>query len=668
MNEGQPGLHREAKRKINEIPSQERRMIYNLSNAWFISFIRATQFKGSSFIFAFAKPTSVLREKFHLDREVLIIFSNYTRFEPRTLDFVDKTMFEFQARLDKLFFILISGDKKIKEKIKDMTMMEKESRLIVPFTYDELIEHKEEEYIATRLKEIFYTRDLFAVESPLRSDTYFYGRAPMVQYLYDRYKSGENAGLFGLRRIGKTSVLFALSRFLSLRGEPSIFLDCSETSFHQRRWHESLGFIIDNMRRKFPLSKNIRLHNESDYTEKDASRCFEEDLRAIFDQLNKGRILISLDEIENITFDLSPSSHWAKGKDFIFFWQAIRSIFQKNRDLFSFVIAGVNPKCIETPSALGFDNPIYRLITPKYLGFFDQAQVREMVSSIGKYMGLQLEEEVYTYLTEDYGGHPFLIRQACSYLHNSSSPKRPTTITKFRYREEKEKIDRSLSDYIDLILNVLQTRYQNEYDVLQYLSIGDVQTFKGFVAESHSYIEHLEGYGLITEEDGNYYFRIKAVETYLHEKSQQKKRLLTKDEKWREIASRRSKLEMELRKIIKQTLKSNFGAARAKDELLAAINKQSQRDKLRALNLDDIFSGDGTMSELYFRDLTTVILNHWREFRNIFANDKTNFEIYARHINRFRIDAHANDISDTNLGTLLIALQWLQERVNEFLA
>ncbi|MDR0269340.1 hypothetical protein [Paenibacillus sp.] len=49
--------------------------------------------------------------------------------------------------------------------------------LIVPFTYDEFIKRKiTQEGVENKLREYFYSRDLFAIESPIRNDSYFFGR------------------------------------------------------------------------------------------------------------------------------------------------------------------------------------------------------------------------------------------------------------------------------------------------------------------------------------------------------------------------------------------------------------------------------------------------------------------------------------------------------------
>ena len=648
------------------IGEREEKIVWKLARVWFISFARSSEFKYSSYSIVFAKPTDHLIDRFHLSREVLVVFAPYDIFEPRTLDFVDKMMVDFQNRLDKLCVILISRDPAIKEKVKRIAMQDKESRIVIPFSFNELERDVDAtDLVIKRLKEFFYERDLFAYDSPLKNDNYFYGRNQTIQHLYGKYKSSENGCLFGLRRIGKTSVLLAVKRYMAHRDEPAVHIDCSETSFHRRRWFEALHFLISSAVGSLEISNISGLHQENDYTDKNASRCFQEDLFLIYKAVNSQRILFILDEIENITFDISPSEHWAKDKDYIFFWQALRSLFQKSEtsNLFSFIIAGVNPKAVETPVVNSFDNPIYRFVTPIYLPLFETQEVQEMVSSIGVYMGLHFDNEVFTYLTDDFGGHPFLIRQVCSRIHQSLKENRPYKVTKFFYQKERDKLNASIQDYIGLIVTVLKERYSDEYEMLEFLSQGNHKVFGEFVEMSHSMIEHLEGYGLISEDNGKYHFRINAVEQYVSERARVAKVLNTKEEKWSEISAQRNNLETNFRKLMKRTLKLHHGVAHAKVVFLETISPPETKSKLNALSFDAMFES----KLLYFEDLRKIGIKNWDKFSQIFGNNKENFNLYMTYVNKHRYDAHANDITDDEIGILLIALQWLQKQVNEYL-
>ena len=111
------------------------------------------------------------------------------------MDFVDKLLMDYRNRLDPVVIILISRDNNIKE-IVQQKLLENETRIIVPFTYSECMSYNfSEEIIQSRLREFFYQRDLFAMESPLKSDSYFYGRSQIVQNLADKYAIGEQSGL-----------------------------------------------------------------------------------------------------------------------------------------------------------------------------------------------------------------------------------------------------------------------------------------------------------------------------------------------------------------------------------------------------------------------------------------------------------------------------------------
>lgn len=386
---------------------------------------------------------------------------------------------------------------------------------------------------------------------------------------------------------------------------------------------------------------------------------FQEDLLKIHSVINKTRILFIFDEIENITFEISPTQHWHDGKDFILFWQSIRAIYQKHPYLFSFIIAGVNPKAIETPIINDFDNPIYRMITPSYLKFFSNKNVKEMVSMIGNYMGLDFDEEIYTYLTEDFGGHPFLIRQVCSKIHQDITKNRPAPVSKYYYQENKENFERHLNDYIELIIEVLRRWYPKEYKLIELLAIEDFESFEKELNKSDKLIEHLLGYNIIEKSGDKYYIRITAVKKYLNENTRITKSVSKIEDKWKIITEKRNKLELSLRKAVKFTIKLKYGSVKGKEEFLKIVSSSEKRkEKLIALSFDQIFTD---VAEIYFEDLRKYISNNWSDFEKIY-NDKQLFEIYMPIINKHRIDAHAKDIDEQTLNILLLAIDWVYSR------
>ncbi|MBI5895389.1 MAG: hypothetical protein HZB24_05060, partial [Desulfobacterales bacterium] len=242
--------------------------------------------------------------------------------------------------------------------------------------------------------------------------------------------------------------------------------------------------------------------------------------------------------------------------------------------VFSYFFVGTNPLCIETQSINGKDNPIYGQIPYQYISRFDVPQTREMVRRLGKIMGMRFDEIIYGKLTEDFGGHPYLIRHMCSVINRQCSVDRPVKVDKTTYDAAKKIFLRDYGHYMELILNVLNEYFNDELEMLKLLSIGDNETFKEFAKLSPLYTNHLIGYGIIEENNGNYSFRIDAIQDYLSAKNKYKKISMTQAEMWAEISERRNSIEPKLRQICRMQMQSLYGAPDAKDKILKILGER----------------------------------------------------------------------------------------------
>ena len=237
----------------------------------------------------------------------------------------------------------------------------------------------------------------------------------------------------------------------------------------------------------------------------------------------------------------------------------------------------LNPRAIETSiTPDGHDNPLYRYVESKYLGFFRIDDVKSMLEGIGGYMGITFDSEVVTYLTDDFGGHPFLIRQAASRLYSIfAKPDIPRRIhiSKLVYKERYSQVARSLHDYVSLILLILRERYTDEYKLLQYLAAGQIDTFCTFASEDPAWVEHLLGYGLIVENFGKYHFRINIVYSTVEAEAKHLKSPDSVEERWELLSESRNSLESNLRDLVRSTLKISLGTVVAKATIFSAMVK-----------------------------------------------------------------------------------------------
>lgn len=646
---------------MNHFNFEEKKIIDYFSNEQYVTNGGETiKLSTSSYRFFLFKPVDYFKNLFNLKLEIIVLFSDYENFEPRTLDAFSHIYKQYEDyRLEKICSVLISKDNQIQKKINDLISNDPESPNIIPFTYNDFTSSKDDPYfIRNRFRNYLYSRDLFDFSGPLKRELFFYGRSEIINDILNRHKSNENFGIFGLRRTGKTSIAYGVTRAVERIGSIAVMIDCQNTSFNQRHWNKALYYIINELVKQKELKVDIVA--EEKYTNENAGIIFENEIKKISQKILNKRILIVFDEIERITFNLSSVEHWKSENDFIYFWQTLRSIYQKS-GIFTFLISGTNPNCIENPIVFGVDNPIFNQITYTFVPGFEVSQTRDMVRKLGRIMGMKFQETIYAYLTEDYGGHPFLIRQFCS-LINKENPTRPLDVDKRIYQKIKESFSEKI-EYIEMIIVVLKEHYKDEYALLEYLARDDVDTFLEFASEVPEMVRHLIGYGIIEKVNDNYNFKIEEVKRYILKTEKYKRVVKDDNAKLQEISERRNILEKRLRKIVKNNLLITKGKKEANDIVLAVLTGKD-KEKGKTLAYNELFNP--TKNNIYFNNLIDIIKSEWGCFQNLFNKPKDEIIGFLVNINKYRIDAHASTITDTEFNFTRSCFEIIEIAIEEF--
>lgn len=118
MNEVQPGRHPQFDITLFEPAEQRvlRRMerLFHLTRHGEITIGN----QKSKYRYALVKPCGNMRGILHTDREVLVVFSSYMEFQPRSIDAFDHIIGESseEFRIEKVARILVSGDAHIGKK------------------------------------------------------------------------------------------------------------------------------------------------------------------------------------------------------------------------------------------------------------------------------------------------------------------------------------------------------------------------------------------------------------------------------------------------------------------------------------------------------------------------------------------------------------------------
>lgn len=659
MNESvRSGFHPYAQSEIKRLFSpQEEDIVKRWSYEWYVTHAGAINIANKSdYRYFLVKPTKTYEEVLGISRELIVILSSYSNFEPRTLDVFEEICKLFQCnRIERICYALISGDNNIVKRLQEC-LSSQESQIIVPFSYYEF-NNKEYDFIKNKFSNSFYSRDLFDMSTPLKNDYYFFGRSNVSIDVIQKHKHGQNYGLFGLRKTGKTSIIFDVIRKVSGESICAVFLDCQSTSFSTRRWNQALYYVIEAIYKELRLPLNV---TQETFSDQDAAILFEELILKAHNDTQKTFLLL-FDEIENITFDKSPVDHWCTGLDFVYFWQSIRSSYQKLDSIFTFCIFGTNPRCVEVPTIKEKDNPIFNIFQPSYISGFDQPQTREMVRKLGRMMGVTFEENIYAKLTEDYGGHPFLIRQVCSVLSKMFNT-RPVTIDRNKYITAKKEFNRS-SEYFRQLVDVLIQFYPDEYEMLKLLAIEDIDNFKYFANADYSMIKHLKGYGIIRELDNEYDFQIDAIKEYILSQNNTVSLYESKETKWEKIVTLRGNLEIDLRKMVKAIIRiSSMSESGAKEYVVKKIYGADK--KYYSLSYADLF--DSRTSKIYLKSLTSLISGKWDYFKDYWANQEILLQSLNLINNEGRFDCHATIPTKEEMDMIYSAISLVRKGINKY--
>ena len=197
--------------------------------------------------------------------------------------------------------------------------------------------------------------------------------------------------------------------------------------------------------------------------------------------------------------------------------------------------------------------------------------------------------------------------------------------------------------------------------MLKYLANGDIDDFTQMAVEYPMFIDHLIGYKIIDQNNGNFYFLIEEIKKYILRQDIYSKKNLTTEEKWAEISQRRNSLEPKLRTIIRQVLLISTGQ-NARELVLKKIPEQR---KYTSLSYDDLF--DPRKCNIYFKTLEDIVIANWDCFKHVFGTDSAKFQTSMSLINEFRSDSHAKDISNEEFYLLRMQFKKLEESCSTFL-
>ncbi len=629
---------------------------------------------------AILKPDSRLDNLLGLaGGEVLLVHSSYPDLQRRVFQAASAlfSIEPFRFRVAPLFYLLASPARDIDSQVRSFLLLNTEERTIVPLPEATLASRgTDEHFVRQQLATWLFRRNLFDAHGPLKTELFYFGRQQFANELINAVQAGQSFGIFGLRKTGKTSLLLRLERMLRPRGCRFLFLDAQNPGIYQLRWWEVIGRICQQIGHGWlPGSEVDRI------SERNASDVLQATIKALRKR-NRARppsVVVAIDEIEHIVPGMCSAPHW--NDDYLHLWRALRAIHTSEQN-FSVIVCGVNGSVLETATYQHFDNPLYQFASPRYIPPLDHSEVREMVGTLARAMGVHVEDGVYDYLLERYGGHTLLTRMACKVEVNKiiETNSMPARLLETDLRAHEVERDRQLHADIDNVLELLRRWYRNEWEMLGLLATGETAFFDDMAATDPRTVQHLVSYGLVTGVPAR--LKVPVLRMFLEESGRSTAGAPVRgsdassdaepaadglDDLLAETGRTRNRLERKLRKFVKRVLRTRHGDAWIR-RLLESV-PEDQRKLLQGVDADRILN-----ERLFLLTLIDSIARNWPDCFDVLGKgdksvqvSKEAVTVLLHFVNGHREDAHAKDTSAATVAAVKTAAAALEAAIDRYL-
>jgi hypothetical protein len=574
------------------------------------------------------KPkTKFLIDSIGLDREILVIVTKFGEVEARTFNHIDevnritRTENRFHSEL-----IIVIGQRSANSSAVNSY---KKNDCVSIWISDEEIKSENDtcqNRLLSKIQNAFFAKDFFDISGPV-SGPQFFGRSKLIQEIEGNFDSKSNVGLFGLRKVGKTSIIKALKENGKSKHIHCVHVDL--LSFPDLR--KTIEWVLRDVYDDLLNSKIVTLSNRMRQTT-DVYEFYSEFLNefpALLRDLDaKGRrLILILDEIEKL-FPTPDGRAGFSGYDDLLSY--LRGMSQKYESL-RIMVVGVNPHIAEAQLLGKSQNPMFGFFTIKYAPPMNFDEVKEMVKKLGKSSGVDFDRDCIQFLYDALGGHPFLTRKYCSHYIKSQDKPRPIDVLLSDLVSVKSSFFRKEISQFSEMVGVVKDYYPSEFAELHRIAERD---FTSEDSISQTILAHLEGYQLVEIASGKVRIKNHFIKEWLttlskpdvSNISQLGSSQVPAKRKFGPLKEEISELEEKIRKFIRNMLNSRWkGQADSRIKKAigdAAWDAAEVRKSKTIMNRGDAAEND-ILEFLNIGDLSNIVIgNEWDLFRHQFLDKK----------------------------------------------
>lgn len=446
---------------------------------------------------AVVRFSNAIETAFGITREVMFFYSPHRELQVRTFRAAKDVFGTLNREMTPDLIFVSSPDPRLRERLDDWTRGS--TYLAIPFGADV---DSPIGFIGL-LRDYIFSRDLFYETTPVAGDSFF-GRKVLLQGLGNDVLNQRVAGLFGLRKAGKTSVLKQLSLDLRRSDAFSVLVDLESLPSPPE---DPIPDLLTSLRSKLISefkSQSIRTKELSECSPTPSLAEFKHAFQSLLARLprdNPSMIVVMLDEIEYLTpyerIDVAEGDMPQIAQ----FLGVMRGLVQETSN-FTFIVSGLTSQIVESGRLYGRPNPLFSWAKTHHVAPFTSDEATDLALSIGSRMGIEIDRGATDALFEATGGHAYLYRSLASEVVES------LPVDVFRRQMLRVDVIRSLEDWrlsiagnLEEMIDHVKRYYPTEGVLLEFL-LEEPSQFVTIANSEPKALRHLMDLGLV-QRDGH---------------------------------------------------------------------------------------------------------------------------------------------------------------------
>lgn len=614
-------------------------------------------------------------------REILILVTAFRSLQVRTIAMAEQSLREAGGRLEPGMVIVVHLDEQGNVNLRNWGR--ERGLTVLPICATEGIPKGPD--LEQLLCSGLYVHDPFDLAGPVRATGQFFGRTDTPD-VARRLRTGNIHGLFGIRKIGKTSVLNRiLDELNEFHGADCAMADCSDDSLSAL----DAGALLSSIAGAIGDAISYEPTRYAEVIPLQDSMPPAEAARTLTNVLSSATrpVVLAFDELDYITPSSPVAPHWRQ--EFNIFFRALRRVYQEcaRRGVpFSVVLCGVSSRWFTVEAIDSVENSALAFVPETYLPPLETYHAVEMIQTLGRSAGLVFSRDGARLISETCSDIPYWIRKAGSYIHSCfSQGDRPI---KLRYPDLTELVGEFVTIEGGQLAYSSLSHLFRIYPQLAPVAMGaltreDVTRFPqslvsalgrygilgvGFEPSGPMVRAGLELWqsGLTLLDDSS------ATQAAAHPQSSGEDSSLSAvragstseagEQEWAdllgEVSRARNVLERTLRDFIAAAIRGECAKAtstrRPVDHVISSVRAE-RRIELQGRSLAAV------LKALYWQELVAVVKKNWAVFEQYF-HDRKQLELWAEIIND-RPDAHAKEIDGAELALQRRAIAWFEDRI-----